>query len=38
LYEALDSAAPGDPLELGVVRGTQERDITVELQPEEVAT
>jgi serine protease Do len=36
LYEALDSAAPGDRLELGVVRGTQERDITVELRPEEV--
>jgi serine protease Do len=38
LYEALDSAAPGDRLELGVVRGTEERDISVELQPEEVAT
>jgi serine protease Do len=40
LYEALDSAAPGDRLDLGVVRGTEERDITVELQPqaEEVAT
>ena len=36
LYEALDAAAPGDRLELGVVRGTEERDITVELQPEEV--
>jgi serine protease Do len=38
LYEALDSAAPGDRLELGVVRGTEERGFTVELQPEEVAT
>jgi serine protease Do len=36
LYEALDAAGPGDRLELGVVRGTEERDITVELQPEEV--
>ena len=36
LYEALDSAAPGDRLELGVVRGTEERDITVELRPEQV--
>jgi serine protease Do len=36
LYAALDSAAPGDPLELGIVRGTEERAVTVELQPEEV--
>jgi serine protease Do len=36
LYEALDSAAPGDRLELGIVRGTEERAITVELQPEGV--
>jgi serine protease Do len=34
LYEALDSAAPGDRLELGVLRGAEERDITVTLQPE----
>jgi serine protease Do len=40
LYDALDSAAPGDRLDLRVLRGTEERDITVELQPEpeEVAT
>jgi serine protease Do len=36
LYDALDSATPGDRLELGVVRGTEEHKITVELQPEEV--
>jgi serine protease Do len=36
LYEALDSASPGDRLELGVLRGNEEHDITVELQPEEV--
>jgi serine protease Do len=40
LYEALDSAAPGDRLDLRVLRGTEERDISVELRPdaEEVAT
>jgi serine protease Do len=40
LYEALDSASPGDRIDLGVLRGTDERNITVELQPqaEEVAT
>ena len=40
LYEALDSASPGDRLELRVVRGTEERDITVDLRGEsqEVAT
>jgi S1-C subfamily serine protease len=34
LYEALDSASPGDRLDLGVLRGTEERDIAVELQRE----
>ena len=40
LYQALDSAAPGDRLELRVLRGTEERDITVDLreEPQEVAT
>jgi serine protease Do len=39
LYEALDSAAPGDRLELRVLRGTEERDITVPLgDPEEVSS
>ena len=38
LYEVLDSAVPGDRLELGIVRGTEERDITLELQPEEART
>ena len=40
LYETLDSASPGDRLELRVVRGTEERDITVDLRGEsqEVAT
>jgi serine protease Do len=38
LYEALDSASPGDRLELAVLRGTEEHDITVDLQPEEVTT
>jgi serine protease Do len=38
LYEALDSASPGDRLELAVLRGNEEHDITVELQPEEVTT
>ena len=40
LYEALDSASPGDRLELRVLRGTEERDITVDLrgEPQEVAT
>ena len=33
LYEALDSLAPGDRLELRVVRGTEERDVTVDLRP-----
>jgi serine protease Do len=38
LYEALDSAAPGDRLELRVLRGTDERDITVPLgDPEKVS-
>ena len=38
LYEALDSASPGDQLKLAVLRGTEEHDITVDLQPEEVTT
>jgi serine protease Do len=38
LYQALDSASPGDRLKLGVLRGTEEHDITVDLQPEEVTT
>jgi serine protease Do len=40
LYEALDSASPGDRLELRVLRGTEERDITVDLrgEPREVTT
>jgi S1-C subfamily serine protease len=38
LYETLDSAAPGDTLELGVVRGTEDHTFEVALQPEEVAT
>ena len=36
LYEALDAASPGEALELRIVRGTEERDTTVRLQPEEV--
>jgi serine protease Do len=36
LYEALDAASPGDDLELRIVRGTDERDITVQLEAEEV--
>jgi S1-C subfamily serine protease len=36
LYEALDSASPGDSLDLRVVRGTDERDITVRLEADEV--
>jgi serine protease Do len=31
LYDALDSAAPGDRIELRVLRGTEERGITVSL-------
>jgi serine protease Do len=38
LYEALDAASPGDSLELRVVRGTDERDITVRLEADEVRT
>jgi serine protease Do len=39
LYEALDAASPGDRLDLQVLRGTEERDIAVELRAaEEVAT
>jgi serine protease Do len=40
LYEALDSASPGDRLELRVLRGADERDVTVELnvEPQEVTT
>lgn len=45
LYEALDSAAPGDRLELRVLRGTEEREINVLLgnheevsDPEEVSS
>jgi S1-C subfamily serine protease len=40
LYEALDTAAPGDRLDLQVLRGAEEREITVELQAaaEEVAS
>jgi serine protease Do len=38
LYEALDSASPGDRLQIAVLRGNEEHDITVELQPEEVTT
>jgi serine protease Do len=34
LYEALDSAAAGDRLDLRVLRGTDARDISVELQAE----
>ena len=37
LYEALDAASPGEALELGVVRGTEERGITVEPEAVEVA-
>ena len=38
LYDALDSAAPGDRIELRVLRGTEERDITVPLgDPEGVS-
>ena len=36
LYEALDAASPGDELDLRIVRGTDERDITVRLETEEV--
>jgi serine protease Do len=39
LYQALDSRAPGDSLELRVVRGTTERDVAVTFDPpEEAAT
>ncbi|HZO60971.1 MAG TPA: trypsin-like peptidase domain-containing protein [Solirubrobacterales bacterium] len=39
LYEALDSLAPGDTLQLQVVRGTAERDVAVTFAAsEEVAT
>ena len=40
LYEALDSLAAGDRLELRVVRGTEERDVTVtfDREAEEAAT
>ena len=34
LYEALDSLSPGDRLELGVVRGTEERDVAVTFEAE----
>jgi S1-C subfamily serine protease len=39
LYRALDSVAPDSSLELGVLRGTDERTVTVtfDLEPEEVA-
>ena len=36
LYEALDAASPGDDLDLRIVRGTDERDVTVRLETEEV--
>jgi len=36
LYEALDAASPGQALELGVVRGTEERVITVAPEAVEV--
>ena len=38
LYEALDSLAPGDALQLQVVRGTDERDVTVSFTAAEEVT
>ena len=37
IYEALDASKPGEPLELTVVRGTDERDVTVVFEAPEAA-